>query len=244
MTTEHGVAPALVASVRQRVNFILEACRAKRVLHLGCSDSPYTEKRLADGTILHGMIEKVAAVQYGLDSDVAGVELLRRAGYRNLAVGNVEDLGRRNPFSGETFDVVVAGEIIEHLSNPGLFLESIKPVLLASGATLLITTVNAYCAYRFAYALLTRRESVHPEHVYYFSRRTLTRLLTVHGYDVIDFAFYPIGQEHERNLRGTARVLLWIDRIASAINPALADGVMATCVVRPHSDKRTRDEQT
>jgi 2-polyprenyl-3-methyl-5-hydroxy-6-metoxy-1,4-benzoquinol methylase len=243
MTTEDDIGSAVVAPLRQRVDFILEACRGKRVLHLGCSDSPYTQQRIADGTILHGMIEKVAAVQYGIDSDVAGVEMLRKAGYQNLVVGNVEEMGRRNPFSEATFDVVVAGEIIEHLSNPGLFLESIKPVLSASRATLLLTTVNAYCAYRFAYSVLTRRESVHPDHVYYFSRRTLTKLLTVHGYDVIDFAFYPVGREHEHSLRGTARILLWIDRVASFINPALADGVMAKCVVGSRLGPRTSDEQ-
>src|SRR6266446_6466072 len=115
MTNSSETAAPVTAPVRQRVQFILEACRGKRVLHLGCSDSPYTERRLADGTILHAMIEKVAAVQYGLDSDATGVDMLRAAGYRNLAVGNVEELGRRNPFSDATFDVVVAGEIIEHL---------------------------------------------------------------------------------------------------------------------------------
>src|SRR5439155_18644754 len=123
-------------------------------------------------------------------------------------------------------------EIIEHLSNPGRFLENIKRVLTTSNATLLLTTVNAYCAYRYAYCVLTRRESVHPEHVYYFSKSTLTRLLTVHGYEIVEFAFYPIGKEHEHNLRGRARVLLWIDRVASAFNPALADGVMAKCIVQ------------
>src|SRR5438067_10161270 len=173
MTNLTETAAPVTAPLRQRVQFIIETCRGKRVLHLGCSDSPYTERRLADGTILHAMIEKVATVQYGVDSDAVGIEMLRAAGYQNVAVANVEELAERNPFSGVTFDVIVAGEIIEHLSNPGRFLDSIKP-LLPTHATLLLTTVNAYCAYRYAYCLLTRKESVHPDHVYYFSRRTLT----------------------------------------------------------------------
>jgi predicted TPR repeat methyltransferase len=216
--------------IQQRVDYILDACRNKKVLHVGCADVPLTQKRLDDGTLLHGMIEKVAAVQCGIDLSSEGVGILRERGYRNLAVADVEELARRNPFGDVNFDVIVAGEILEHLSNPGSFLEGLKPLLRDPASRLILTTVNAYCAYRFVNSLLTGRERVHPDHVCYFSRSTLVRLLTRHGFEVEGFAFYPVGREHERYLNtGRTRILWWADRFAYRFNPALADGVMATC---------------
>lgn len=216
--------------IQQRVGYILDACRNKRVLHVGCADVPLTQKRLEDGTLLHGMIEKVAAVQYGIDLSAEGIGILRQQGYNNLAVANVEELTKSNPFGDVNFDVIVAGEILEHLSNPGYFLDGMKPLLSNTGSRLVLTTVNAYCAYRFVYAFLMGGEKVHPDHVYYFSRSTLIRLLTRHGFEVEDFAFYPVGREHERYLNtGRTRILWWADRFAYRFNPALADGVMVIC---------------
>ena len=51
--------------VKDRVSYILSACLGKRVLHVGCVDAPYTQRRFERGTLLHMAIEKVAAVQYG-----------------------------------------------------------------------------------------------------------------------------------------------------------------------------------
>lgn len=203
------------------------------MLHLGCADTPYTKFRLDDGTLLYTMIEEVAAVQYGIDLSAEGLEILRDRGYQNLAVADAEQLKVQNPFGEVEFDIIVAGEIIEHLPNPGLFLESLKPLLSKSSAKLILTTVNAYCAHRFFYSLLMREESVHPDHVSYYSRKTLSRLLELHGYEVENFSFYPIGREHEPYInKGRTRVLWWVDRLSSKLNPALADGVMVTCSKR------------
>lgn len=218
------------ASIQQRTDYILDRCRGKRVLHVGCADVPLTRRRLQDGTLLYSVIDKVAAIQYGIDLSSEGIQLLRQSGYTNLAVANVEDIAVTQIFGPVEFDVILAGEILEHLSNPGLFLESIHPLMMKPSPRLVLTTVNAYCAYRFIHALLTGREKVHPDHVAYFSRSTLTGLLNRHGYVVEDFTFYPVGREHEPFInKGRTRILWWADRFAYKFNPALADGIMVTC---------------
>lgn len=194
---------------------------------------PYTQFRLDDGTMLYTMIEEVASTQYGIDLSADGIEVLRGRGYKNLAVADAEQIAAQSPFGQVEFDVIVAGEIIEHLSNPGLFLESLKPLFYKPSAKLVLTTVNAYCAHRFFYSLLMGKESVHPDHVSYFSRKTLIRLLTMHGYEIEDFSFYPIGREHDRYInKGRTRLLWMVDRLAGRFNPMLADGVMVTCSIR------------
>jgi 2-polyprenyl-3-methyl-5-hydroxy-6-metoxy-1,4-benzoquinol methylase len=219
--------------IGQRTDYILQACAGRTVLHLGCADMPYTRMRLADGTLLYTMIDEVADRQLGVDLSAEGIGMLRAAGYQDLAVADVQQLIEQNPFGERRFDVIIAGEIIEHLSNPGLFLESLKPLLADSPTKLILTTINAYCAYRFFYSLVMRNESVHPDHVSYYSRKTLTALLTRHGYEIEDFSFYPIGREHERYInQGRTRILYWVDRLAGRFVPMLGDGVMVTCSVR------------
>ena len=80
----------------------------------------------------------------------------------------------------ETFDVILAGEMIEHLSNPGLFLRGIKRFMNRE-TILLITTINAYCGMRnVIYALRGKggkNEPVHQDHVAYYSYSTLKLLV-------------------------------------------------------------------
>ncbi len=43
----------------QRVEFIKKACVGKKVLHLGCTDFPFTKKVIENEMLLHFELEKV-----------------------------------------------------------------------------------------------------------------------------------------------------------------------------------------
>ncbi len=211
-----------------RVSFLLGMARGQRVLHVGCADAPFTAAKLGDGRLLHARLAGVAGELYGIDASADALDLLLRAGYTNLARVDVQDFDAARLFPGRVFDLVLAGEIIEHLPNPGLFLRNLAPLLRTPSARLVLTTPNAYCAYRFLYTLLTGREGGHEEHTAYYSRRTLQRLLAQEGYRVEDLRFYPANECVEIR-RGRGRILLATDRLAGRLRPALADGIMATC---------------
>jgi len=212
----------------QRVDHILGACRGKSVLHLGCTDWPFTVRRMEEGSLLHVVLGKVAAELWGFDFDEAGISLLRERGVKNLFRADLEDLDAV-PVQ-RTFDVVLAGEMIEHLANPGRFLRGVRR-FLRPGGVLLITTINAYCGFRFLiYALRGRGgsfEPVHPDHVTYYSGSTLRKLLAGQGYDVRDFLFYDIGTEHRPHLPFYWR---WANDACVRLLPHLADGIIAECV--------------
>jgi predicted TPR repeat methyltransferase len=223
-----------------RMDYIAELCRGKRVLHVGCADDPQTIEKLQRGTLLHGRLSEVAQTLHGIDSSGDAIESLSAAGFDNLAVADIEAVGVGRPFTGVAFDVVVAGEVIEHLSNPGLFLEGVKQYL-RDGCSLLLTTVNAYCAHRFLYTLLRGRESVNPDHTMYFSRCTLVELATRHRYAIEDLRFYA-ADEYEAHLnRGRFRVLWWTDRLAARWRPVLAEGLVALLAL-PHEDAANERE--
>ncbi len=121
------------------------------------------------------------------------MDVLAEKGIANLYQADLEKLEELE--INETFDVIVAGEIIEHLNNPGLFLQGIQR-FMNSGSTLLITTVNAYCGFRLLYYALRGKggtaEPVHPDHVAYYSYSTLNLLIKRAGLDVSRFFFYDL----------------------------------------------------
>ena len=131
--------------VAQRVEFIKSICAGKKVLHLGCANYPYTRDAIEKNMLLHLELAKSAQELYGFDYDQEGLDILADAGVTNLYRADLEDLATV-PLN-ETFDVVIGGEMIEHLSNPGRFLEGIKR-FMNQETDLVITTINAYCAMR------------------------------------------------------------------------------------------------
>ncbi len=206
---------SLTRQLVNREKFILDFCSGKKVLHLGCADWPFTENRLADGTWLHSKLTAVADDCLGVDLDGYAVETLREThGINNIIQGNAEKLG---DLDIGVFDVVVAGEIIEHLNNPGLFLESAKTVL-KPGGELLITTTNAYCLRRFI-RIPFGKESIHPDHTYYFSHPTLETLAKRFDYIISEKYSYRIT-----NARPLFPYL--IETLATAITPNWGEGIV------------------
>src|SRR4051812_6283354 len=102
----------------QRVDLIKQICSRKRVLHLGCTNYPYTEDAIANEMLLHLDLEQIASDLTGLDADAEGIRILQQHGCSNVVLADLEHL-EKCELRG-TFDVIVAGEILEHLNNPGL----------------------------------------------------------------------------------------------------------------------------
>lgn len=218
----------------QRIEVIKSMAAGRSVLHLGCTNYPYTDDAIEADMLLHDSLEEVAVELYGFDQDRRGIEILEKRGSKNLFKAGLEDLDKIE--LEKTFDVIIAGEIIEHLSNPGLFLEGIKRFMNRDTA-LLITTVNAYCALRFLiYGLRGKKgknEPVHPDHVAYYSYRTLQLMLKRHGLKTRKFLFYDIGSEHRPH---NPWYLNAVNDVAVRLSPQLCDGVIAICGLNDEPD--------
>jgi len=211
----------------QRVDLIMEMCAGKKVLHLGCANYPYTQNSIDNEMLLHYDLEKSAGELYGFDFDQPGLDILAANGTGNLYRADLEKLDE--VAMSETFDVIVAGEMIEHLNNPGLFLTGIQR-FMNSETRLVLTTINAYCGMRwFWYGLRGRRgkqEPVHPDHVAYYSYSTLSLLVKRHGLDMDSFMFYDIGKEHRPH---NPWYLNAVNDVFTTIAPQWADGIIAIC---------------
>lgn len=211
----------------QRVEFIKQACAGKKVLHLGCTNYPYTEEAIENEMLLHTELGKTAKELYGFDFDQAGIDILEKSGVGNLFQADLEKLADVD--LNETFDVIIAGEIIEHLRNPGLFLQGIQRFMNAE-TSLVITTVNAFCAHRFViYGLRGKggfNEPVHPDHVAYYSYKTLSLAIERENLTIKDFYFYDLGTEHRPFNPWYSNL---INDLSVKFSPQLSDGVIAVC---------------
>lgn len=209
----------------QRVEFIKDKCAGKKVLHLGCTNHPYTEDAMAADALLHLELAKTASQLYGFDYDQSGLDILINANVKDLYQADLECL--EDVPLNETFDVIIGGEMIEHLSNPGKFLQGIKR-FMNEETQLVITTINAYCAMRFLiYGLRGKggmNEPVHPDHVAYYSYRTLNLILEREGLRLKDFCFYDIGNEHRPFNRWFYNAF---NDVCVRFFPQLSDGIIA-----------------
>ena len=211
----------------QRVEHLKALCQGKSVLHLGCTNWPYTDIALKDGALLHLQLAENATELYGFDADQEGLDVLAARGVKNLYRADLERLDELDLH--RTFDVILAGEMIEHLSNPGLFLRGIKR-FMRPDSTLVITTINAYGGVRmFLYSLRGRggsAEPVHPDHVAYYSYSTIHHMLSRENITAKRFLFYNLGPEHRPHNRF---YLNWVNDVCMLFAPQLADGIIVEC---------------
>lgn len=231
-----------VPRVHGRHAYVLARCAGKRVLHIGCVDSGILAERFARGELMHQRLAATAAEVWGVDVDADGIAFLQARGVPHLSVADAATVGAAPALAGQAFDVIVASELVEHLSNPGLFLDSVQALMVPGRTDLVLSVPNAF-KYGTLVGLLRGHELVHPDHNCYFSYYTFTNLLRKHGLEVVDGAMYqfllPEGASPPWRSRLRALVprrhRLWermVGRILLRLSPFYSDGILVT-VRRP-----------
>jgi len=155
--------------VVDRAAFLVEQCRGKRVLHLGCAGP------------LHQLLKPVCTALYGVDRGPQPMEH-----YYDVDL----DEHPENLPTGIFLDWVLMGEVLEHLGNPGRLLATVR---LKYTCPVIISVPNAF-ARAGAGALQKGYEQVNLEHVAWYSWRTLTTLVERYGYTVDRWYWYN-GQQ-------------------------------------------------
>ena len=166
--------------VKDRFEVIGTYVRDKSVLDVGCVDARPAREKTDDRLerkpdLLFQRLTEAGADVLGIDIDREGVEILQRRGFAaQWANAEDMDLGRR-------FEVIVAGEIIEHMENPGRFLENMKRHLSPDGF-LIISTPNPFYVQQAWKIWRYGRPSVNEDHTCWFDPITLERLLRRTGF--------------------------------------------------------------
>ncbi len=177
-----------------RIRKIVELVgKGNRVLDIGCYD----------GTLGKLLIDKENEV-YGIEINKEVAEIAKQKG---LEV-KIKDVESSFCFENNFFDVVVAGEIVEHVLDTDFFIDEIKKVLKPNGFLILSTPNVASLGRRFLLlfgknpyfeASFGYPAGAHAGHIRFFTKDLLLGYLEHRGFEIIKFTsnvvnFTPSGK--------------------------------------------------
>jgi hypothetical protein len=222
----------------ERESYLEEAVKNKMCFHVGAaqggseSDNLLYSDVVSANSFLHRRLMNSASKVIGMDNRQIAIDRLNKEfGIDNIVYGDLQDNSpieiQLNP------DVVVMGEIMEHLSNPGLALNKLREVM-SEDTKLIITIPNAFSLWNMIFTL-TGQESHDSDHSGLYSPRITTSLLNKCGFQVEEYLFYHNTRYFSgfRNFYNQAfglnprKLLLFIIfNIALRFNSRLADGLI------------------
>lgn len=184
-----------VKFVTDRNRFLVEICKNKNVLHLGCGDAIHFKEHHKIGKHLHLSLLDVSNEIYGVDLNEKIISKLQNEyNVPNLFVSNVENL---NINVSIKFDVIIAGELIEHLNNPGLFIDSVKKYM-SENSILIITTPNMLSLKLLLHSF-KNSQRIHPDHTIGFTFSLLETLFQRYDFEINDWYSFVEIFESNRN---------------------------------------------
>lgn len=147
-----------------------------RVLDVGCASGYLGEQLSRRGCRV-----------WGVDADSRSVEMARSVGYEDVLCADLDRIGAL-PWE-ETFDVVIAADVLEHLTGPARILDAIRDRWLAPQGQLIVSLPNVanfttrfgLLAGRFTY---TEKGILDDTHLRLYTYRTARELLTSAGFAV------------------------------------------------------------
>jgi 2-polyprenyl-3-methyl-5-hydroxy-6-metoxy-1,4-benzoquinol methylase len=161
----------------------LKKISASRVLDLGSGNGH-----------LCGQIRQAGHTAVGMEYDKAGVEISRQShptiSFHNYGVQDdaAHLIAAENGF---LFDAVVSTEVIEHLFSPHLLPQYAFNVLNDGGYLIVSTPYHGYLK-NLLLSIFDKWDIhhwalIHGGHIKFWSKKTLSCLLTENGFDVVEF---------------------------------------------------------
>jgi SAM-dependent methyltransferase len=175
---------AIPDTTNERIRSIFQEVRGPEILHVGCVGHKVPQTPAEESHSMHFQLcKQFGQVQVlGLDIDLAGLQEMKQKGF-NVVAGDAQNLD-----FDSSFDTIVAGELIEHLQNPGRFFESCARAL-KPGGRVVISTPNVFCVMLALMYFKNRDRAFNPEHVVWFCPQTLREMAKRCGFSVAGLYF-------------------------------------------------------
>ena len=172
-----------------RLAYLENAAKGKIVFDLGALDeTAYQAKRQTENW-LHARLYRSAARVVGFDnSALVPSEGLETNPNAKIINSNIFDLDAAIIKYGKP-DIIIAGELIEHLPNTTQLLMSLKGNPALTSVEFIFSTPNA-CSWYNLFLGLFNRESTHQDHLQIYSYKSLRTLFKNSGLELTSLQPY------------------------------------------------------
>jgi 2-polyprenyl-3-methyl-5-hydroxy-6-metoxy-1,4-benzoquinol methylase len=211
--------------LNDKVDWIVPKVRGKKVLDLGCVRHSLEETKKTGW--LHSLIVNEAREVLGVDYLQSEIESLSQSGY-NVICANVETMELP-----DRYEVIVAGDLIEHLSNFGLFIAQVSKHMTENGV-FLVTTPNPINFLRFMQLLVSGNLGANNEHTCWFTEKTLLQLAERYGLKKTEVTY--INDSSQYYLKAKWRPFVFINDLVCSFRHQFAETLCVEFVKKQNLD--------
>jgi 2-polyprenyl-3-methyl-5-hydroxy-6-metoxy-1,4-benzoquinol methylase len=156
-----------------------------------------------------GLLSALGYSVTGVDASDSGIAIARATSLQSTFVHATIDSSLRDRIGLELFDLVISSDVIEHLYRPADLIEAAASLIKPNGRILIGTPYHGYLK-NLVLGVTGKMDShfcVHDDggHIKFFSVRTLSELLTRHGFCDLKFSYYGRAPWLWKNMICSAR---------------------------------------
>ncbi len=175
--------------IPNRIKFLREMAKGKRILHLGCLDHmPLIDDKIKRNQWLHKELTDSASLCLGVDIDAETKEYVKsKYGFENIILGDFTKT-RLSEITAKSWDFAILGELLEHIDNPVQYLTDIRSLYSDCLKKIIITVPNAWTQTTMQKAKQSA-EIINSDHRYWFTPYTLAKVVTRAGLKLEEIYF-------------------------------------------------------
>jgi len=197
---------------------IIKASQGLDVCHIGCVGVHMED-------IFHLRLAHECKYLLGVDINMQGLDMMKK-NYPNMqyAFFNLEDK-RKDELPHHwisRFDVIVLGEVVEHVGNAMNFIKRASDMLKKDGQ-IIITVPNAFSLRSFVNIALANAELVRTDHTSYYSYTTIQTLLESCNCEILNLDFYSDITTTSNKASRFFKILF--NKTVLVHRPAIAEGI-------------------
>lgn len=164
------------SSPEYRADLIVRHAAGKKVIHVGFADHvELVHDKRSRGEWLHDRISQVAERVVGVDTNQAAVEAVSELGVSNVFAMDLTEPITEPEIAERDFDLLILGEVLEHIGNPVGFLQSVVANVGRPNQQILITVPNAWSAVALM-NVFRGAEVVNTDHRFWFTPFTVAKV--------------------------------------------------------------------
>ena len=170
------------------LSFFCEKSLDRKVLHIGCYE--HNNNYMNSDSWKHKQIHKVSRKCIGVDINKKGIQFMNKLGFAAIYADATS-----NKFLGSKFNVLIAGDVIEHVQNIKGFMKFLRRHLSTNGR-IYISSPNPFFFSHVLSAWTSRPMVANFEHTTWISESTMLEICRRSKF-TLEKIIYPIGKSNK-----------------------------------------------